>query len=106
MSESEDEDEEGAAEAAAQAAAVAAAQADGANVVLESASRPGGGAGPGRMRTGLGVRVCTHLETGTSRPSAGPHVVRIQHVLLSSVLMHACMHAIVCAGALQGLSSM
>ncbi len=55
MSESDDEDGAGAAEAAAQAAAVAAAQADGANVVVESASRPSAGAA--RFRRGVQAHV-------------------------------------------------
>ncbi len=50
MSESDEEDGAGAAEAAAQAAAVAAAQADGANVVVESASRPSAGAACFRLK--------------------------------------------------------
>ena len=50
MSESDEEDDGMVAEAAAQAAAVAAAQADGANVVIESASRPSANTGAAGLR--------------------------------------------------------
>ena len=82
ISESEDEDEGAAAEAAAQAAAVAAAQADGANVVLESASRPSAGTDPGVMRVEWYPRVflAAQADAPTScwRAPAGPARARAQ----------------------------
>ena len=87
VSESEDEDDGAAAEAAAQAAAVATAQADGANVVLESASRPSAGTDRGVMQIdgtlgffcSAGRRANVVLESA-SRPSVGtdPGVIRVE----------------------------
>lgn len=82
VSESEDEDDGAAAEAAAQAAAVAAAQADGANVVLESASRPSAGTDPGVVRVELDARVLVSTarkgQTGASRRCKGAERVSSQ----------------------------
>ena len=63
MSESEGEEDGEAAEAMARSAAVAAAQADGANVVMESASRPSAGAGQGPA-------ALLEPRAGTERPGA------------------------------------
>lgn len=83
VSESEDEDDGAAAEAAAQAAAVAAAQADGANVVLENASRPSAGVGPGRVLVELDFRALLSAvfkePTGASRHCGGAECVRSFH---------------------------